>query len=174
MRTGTERVGYAELAARADAIAGRLAAAGAVRESVVAVALPRGADLVAALLAVGRTGAAYLPIDPDFPADRIAYMLADSGARLLVTTPELDPVLPAGPARLLLDPGAPAGGTAPGGPAGRCPSWTRTPTRPPTCSTPPVPPGAPRAWWSRTARCSTSCWTWRSGSRWTPATGGWR
>src|SRR5690606_11707434 len=72
VRTGTERVGYAELAARADAIAGRLAAAGAVRESVVAVALPRGADLVAALLAVGRTGAAYLPIDPDFPADRIA------------------------------------------------------------------------------------------------------
>ncbi|WP_344091572.1 amino acid adenylation domain-containing protein, partial [Nocardiopsis composta] len=118
VRTGTERVGYAELAARADAIAGRLAAAGAVRESVVAVALPRGADLVAALLAVGRTGAAYLPIDPDFPADRIAYMLADSGARLLVTTPELDPVLPAGPARLLLDPGAPAGGTAPRGTGG--------------------------------------------------------
>src|SRR5690606_29800789 len=60
----------------------------------------------------------YLPIDPDFPADRIAYMLADSGARLLVTTPELDPVLPAGPARLLLDPGAPAGGTAPRGTGG--------------------------------------------------------
>uniref|UniRef100_UPI000369955F non-ribosomal peptide synthetase n=1 Tax=Nocardiopsis potens TaxID=1246458 RepID=UPI000369955F len=112
VRAGSERVGYAELARRADAVAARLAAAGAVRESVVAVALPRGADLVAALLAVGRTGAAYLPIDPDFPADRIAYMLADSGARLLVTTPELDPVLPAGPARLLLGPDAPGGAAA--------------------------------------------------------------
>ncbi|MFW5419111.1 amino acid adenylation domain-containing protein [Nocardiopsis sp. CNT-189] len=118
VRTGTERVGYAELARRADAVAARLAAAGAGRETVVAVALPRGADLVAALLAVGRTGAAYLPIDPDFPADRIAYMLADSGARFLVTTPGLDKELPPGPARLLLGP------DAPGGAADRAPGAT--------------------------------------------------
>ena len=54
-------------------------------ESIVALALPRGADAVVAMLAATRTGAAYLPIDPGYPADRIAYMLADRHA----TTDEL-------------------------------------------------------------------------------------
>src|SRR5690606_366034 len=110
LRTSAGELSYAELVRRADLVAGRLAAAGAARETVVAIALPRGADLVAALLAAGRLGGAYLPIDPDFPADRIAYMLADSGARLLVTTPELDKELPEGPERVLLGPDAPEQG----------------------------------------------------------------
>ncbi|WP_157036479.1 non-ribosomal peptide synthetase, partial [Streptomonospora alba] len=88
---------YAELLERSDALAARLRAAGAGCESVVAVALPRSVELVAALLAVGRTGAAYLPVDPEFPAERIAFMLADSGARLLVTDAETGARMPEGP-----------------------------------------------------------------------------
>ncbi|NEE35703.1 amino acid adenylation domain-containing protein, partial [Streptomyces sp. SID7982] len=59
---------YADLAARVTAVAGRLRALGAGPERLIAVALPRSADLVAVLLAVSATGAAYVPVDPDFPA----------------------------------------------------------------------------------------------------------
>lgn len=58
---------YAELAVRADRLAGRLAAAGAGPGAVVAVALPRSADLVVALVAVERAGAAYLALDLSYP-----------------------------------------------------------------------------------------------------------
>ncbi|GIG59728.1 hypothetical protein Lfu02_41000 [Longispora fulva] len=77
-------VSYAELDARAGRLAGALAAAGIGPEDVVAVAMPRSADQVAALLAVMRAGAAYLPVDPSYPPERIDFMLADSGARLVV------------------------------------------------------------------------------------------
>nr|MDA8371032.1 condensation domain-containing protein [Nocardiopsaceae bacterium] len=103
VRAGGTDLTYAALDARADGLAARLRAAGAAPERVVAIALPRCADLVAALLAVGRTGAAYLPVDPEFPAERIAHMLTDSGADLLVTTAELAVGLPDGPRRILLD-----------------------------------------------------------------------
>ncbi|WP_281203447.1 non-ribosomal peptide synthetase [Nocardiopsis trehalosi] len=103
VRAGGTATTYAGLADRADALAARMRAAGAGPETVVAVALPRTADLVAALLAADRCGAAYLPIDPDFPAERVAHMLADSGAVLLTTTVALAPGLPEGPPRLLVD-----------------------------------------------------------------------
>ncbi|MFC4853765.1 amino acid adenylation domain-containing protein [Actinophytocola glycyrrhizae] len=77
---------YGELNAAANRLARLLIARGVGREDVVGVALPRSADLVVALLAVMKTGAAYLPLDTDHPADRLAYMLADSSARLVVTT----------------------------------------------------------------------------------------
>ncbi|MFI2238019.1 non-ribosomal peptide synthase/polyketide synthase [Streptomyces chrestomyceticus] len=76
---------YGELAARVDALAGHLASCGVGPESVVAVALPRSLDLVVSLLAVLRAGGAYVPVDPDYPADRVAYMLADSRPVLLVS-----------------------------------------------------------------------------------------
>ncbi|MFF7981302.1 non-ribosomal peptide synthase/polyketide synthase [Streptomyces sp. NPDC007901] len=77
---------YAELDARAEALARRLRARGAGPEQFVAVAVPRSAELTVALLGVLKSGAAYLPLDLDYPADRIAYMLADSAARTVVTT----------------------------------------------------------------------------------------
>src|SRR5205807_2337007 len=76
---------YAELDARADHLAGVLAAHGAGPERFVAVALPRTPDLVVALLAVLRSGAAYLPVDLDYPAERIAFMLDDARPALTIT-----------------------------------------------------------------------------------------
>ncbi|MDR6977742.1 amino acid adenylation domain-containing protein/non-ribosomal peptide synthase protein (TIGR01720 family) [Streptomyces sp. 3330] len=77
---------YAELDARAEALAARLRARGVGRERCVAVAVPRSAELMVALLGVLKAGAAYLPLDLDYPAERLAYMLADSGATTVVTT----------------------------------------------------------------------------------------
>ncbi|WP_367042215.1 non-ribosomal peptide synthase/polyketide synthase [Streptomyces sp. Je 1-332] len=85
---------YGELSARVDRLASLLAARGAGPERFVAVALPRDADLVVALLAVWRTGAAYLPLDTEYPADRLAYMLDDAAPPLLLTTAELTALLP--------------------------------------------------------------------------------
>ena len=76
---------YAQLEVRANQIAHHASSLGAGHGSVVAICLPRTPNLVAALLAIQKTGAAYLPLDPLFPADRIAYMLEDSGTRLLLT-----------------------------------------------------------------------------------------
>ncbi|MFJ3583269.1 amino acid adenylation domain-containing protein [Streptomyces sp. NPDC090127] len=85
---------YAELDRRAEALARRLRARGAGPEQFVAVAVPRSAELMVALLAVHKAGAAYLPVDLDYPADRVAFMLADSGARTVVTTADAAGRLP--------------------------------------------------------------------------------
>ncbi|WP_368669642.1 amino acid adenylation domain-containing protein [Agrobacterium sp. a22-2] len=76
---------YGDLVSQADALALRLRDHGIGRGAIVAVYMGRGGALMPSLLAVMRTGAAYLPIDPDYPADRIAFMLADSGAALVLT-----------------------------------------------------------------------------------------
>ncbi len=89
------RLTYAELDTRANRLAHLLAARGAGPERLVALALPRSPELVVAVLAVLKTGAAYLPMDPEYPADRLAFMLADADPVLLVTTAEVAPGLPA-------------------------------------------------------------------------------
>ncbi|WP_329044944.1 amino acid adenylation domain-containing protein [Amycolatopsis sp. NBC_01488] len=84
---GDTELTYRELDARANMLARTLVRHGAGPESVVALVLPRSADLVVALLAVLRTGAAYLPIDPGYPAGRVAFMLEDASPAVVVTTP---------------------------------------------------------------------------------------
>jgi amino acid adenylation domain-containing protein len=79
---GEQRYSYCELNRRAEEIAGRL---GDRRRVIVAVCLERSVDLVASLLAVSRCGAAFLPLDPRYPAERLAFMLRDSRAALLLT-----------------------------------------------------------------------------------------
>ncbi|MFE7577247.1 amino acid adenylation domain-containing protein [Streptomyces sp. NPDC057521] len=76
---------YAGLDAAADRIAARLVAAGTGPGDVVAVGAERSLELVAALLAVLRTGACYTPLDVEYPPERLAFMLEDSGARVLLT-----------------------------------------------------------------------------------------
>jgi len=77
---------YADLWERVGGLAARLAARGAGPDRPVAVYLPRGVDVVAALLAVWRTGAAYVPVDPAYPDERIAAMLDDAAVHAVVST----------------------------------------------------------------------------------------
>ncbi|MER8105695.1 amino acid adenylation domain-containing protein, partial [Kitasatospora sp. NPDC094016] len=103
--SGEETLTYAELDARANRLAHALIARGAGPERSVALALPRSAALVVAILAVLKTGAAYLPVDPEHPAARIAYLLDDARPVLLVTDARTAGRLPeSGPTeRLVLD-----------------------------------------------------------------------
>ncbi|MFE9404149.1 amino acid adenylation domain-containing protein [Streptomyces sp. NPDC006530] len=87
---------YAELDARADTVAQLVRERGAGREDQVALAMPASVDGVVAMLGVLRAGAAYLPIDPEYPAARIRHMLEDARPALLLTTTELFEGLPAG------------------------------------------------------------------------------
>jgi amino acid adenylation domain-containing protein len=75
---------YAELEARSARLAARLRALGAGPETGVAVCLERRADLVVTLLAVLRSGSFYVPVDPRYPEERRAFLVEDSGARILV------------------------------------------------------------------------------------------
>ncbi|MBP2473359.1 amino acid adenylation domain-containing protein/non-ribosomal peptide synthase protein (TIGR01720 family) [Crossiella equi] len=77
-------VSYAELENRANRLAHRLIAEGVGPERVVALLLPRSVDIVVAQLAVVKAGGAYLPVDPAYPADRVAFMLADAAPVLVV------------------------------------------------------------------------------------------
>ncbi len=85
---------FAELDRRTAALAGALRAHGVGRGDLVGVALGRGCDLVVALLAVWRTGAAYVPLDPAYPAGRLAFMAGDAAIRVLVSATAV-PWLPA-------------------------------------------------------------------------------
>ncbi|WP_255275828.1 non-ribosomal peptide synthetase [Actinomadura madurae] len=79
------RLTYGELNAEVNRLARLLLASGAGPEKVVALALPRSAEMVVALFAVLRTGAAYLPLELDYPADRLDYMLQDAAPACLVS-----------------------------------------------------------------------------------------
>ncbi|MFF3084243.1 amino acid adenylation domain-containing protein [Streptomyces nojiriensis] len=106
-----ERLSYAELDARAERLAGLLCARGAGPERIVAVALHRSTEMVVSLLAVLKSGAAYLPVDPSLPADRIAYLLSDAEPVLLLADDEVAAALPAAADLPRLDPGAVHDGT---------------------------------------------------------------
>src|SRR5262245_8429035 len=94
---GRLRLTYRELNARANRLAQALLVRGLAREAVVGVVTERNLDWMAAVLAVFKSGGAYLPIEPGFPVDRISRTLTRAGCRLLLTErgsdAHLDPAL---------------------------------------------------------------------------------
>jgi amino acid adenylation domain-containing protein len=94
---------FAELNARANRLARVLIARGATAERLVGLALPRSAELIIAVLAIQKAGAAYVPIDPGYPAARIAQLIADAGPVLVITTASLVRTLPDDTTLLVLD-----------------------------------------------------------------------
>ncbi|HSK79449.1 MAG TPA: amino acid adenylation domain-containing protein [Thermoanaerobaculia bacterium] len=89
-----ESLTYAGLDARANRLARHLRSLGAGPETRVGVVLERSLELMAALLAVLKSGAAYVPLDPDYPQERLAFMLDDARPAVLLTQERLWPALP--------------------------------------------------------------------------------
>ncbi|MDC0720329.1 non-ribosomal peptide synthetase/type I polyketide synthase [Nannocystis bainbridge] len=86
---GAARLTYGELERRAELLARHLAARGVGAESLVAISVERSLELVIAVVAVLKAGAAFLPLDPAYPAERLQFMLADSGAQVVLTQARL-------------------------------------------------------------------------------------
>uniref|UniRef100_UPI001115740D AMP-binding protein n=1 Tax=Pseudomonas sp. KK4 TaxID=1855729 RepID=UPI001115740D len=106
-----QRLTYAELDQRAQHLARALRAAGIGRESIVPVCMERSVEMVVALLGTVHAGAAWLPLDPELPAARLAFLIADAEAQVTLTQPQWLANLPAGHPAWTLDalPQAPAG-----------------------------------------------------------------
>ncbi|MCS7482527.1 non-ribosomal peptide synthetase [Umezawaea endophytica] len=100
---GAIELTYGQLARRVEALADRLAECGVGAETLVGVCLPRGVDLVVSLLAVLKAGGTLVPIDPEHPADRIASLLADSGASPVLADAAGVDRLPAGTSVIRVD-----------------------------------------------------------------------
>jgi amino acid adenylation domain-containing protein len=113
---GRQRLSYRELEARADALAGRLRALGVGPEVLAGVLVDRTVELVVALLAVLKAGGAYVPIDPAYPRQRVAVLLASSRAAVLLTRRSLledfAGSVPPAAVPVLLDEGEEGGGGA--------------------------------------------------------------
>ena len=104
VRCGERTLTYADLDARSSTLAAYLHHLGIGRESLVGVCLERSPDLVVALLGILKAGAAYVPLDPAFPASRLAIMVEDSTLTLVMTDEESEAVLPdADVSRLRID-----------------------------------------------------------------------
>ncbi|MCX6470066.1 MAG: amino acid adenylation domain-containing protein, partial [Corynebacteriales bacterium] len=101
---GEESMSYRELDARSNRIARELIDRGLGTEDVVALAIGRSISSVLGVWGVVRSGAAFVPVDPNYPADRVAHMLTDSGARLVITrAADGDLVLPDGASSIDID-----------------------------------------------------------------------
>ena len=99
---GEEQVSYEELDRCANRLAHALRERGVGPDVLVAIALDRSIQLVVAVLAVLKAGGAYLPLDPDYPPERLAFMLEDAAPRVLLTTEAIQRRLPRSSAELLL------------------------------------------------------------------------
>ena len=89
IRYGDQRITYQELEQASNRLARLLVAEGAGPDSIIGILLDRSPQVIISIIAVLKAGAAYLPLDPDFPANRLALMLSDSGAILLMTSQSL-------------------------------------------------------------------------------------
>ncbi|MFE6503756.1 amino acid adenylation domain-containing protein [Kitasatospora sp. NPDC057738] len=94
VESGDERVSYHELDRRASRLADELTARGIGTDDLVGLCADPSVDLIVGILGILKSGAAYVPIDPLAPVDRMSYVVADSGMTILVTTPELRDQLP--------------------------------------------------------------------------------
>ncbi|WP_405976470.1 amino acid adenylation domain-containing protein [Streptomyces sp. NBC_00988] len=94
VESGDDRVSYRELDRRAAQLADELAARGIGTDDLVGLCADPSVDLIVGILGILKAGAAYVPIDPLAPVDRMAYVVSDSGMKILVTTPELREQLP--------------------------------------------------------------------------------
>ncbi|WP_263139967.1 non-ribosomal peptide synthetase [Pseudomonas sp. RIT-PI-AD] len=94
LRFAGNRLEYAELNLRANRLAHRLIHHGVGPDTLVGIAMQRSVEMVVGLLAILKAGGAYVPLDPDYPAERLAYMLEDSGVRLLLSQAEVLESLP--------------------------------------------------------------------------------
>ncbi|WP_175214474.1 amino acid adenylation domain-containing protein, partial [Achromobacter aegrifaciens] len=92
---GDESLSYVELNARANRLAHRLIKVGVGLEVKVGIAVERSIEMVVGLLAILKAGGAYVPLDPEYPTERLAYMVDDSGIRLLLTQRAVRDLLPA-------------------------------------------------------------------------------
>ncbi|MFJ1997868.1 non-ribosomal peptide synthetase [Streptomyces asiaticus] len=108
VRCGDEALSYGELDRRANQLARLLCGVGVGRESRVALCLARSVDMVVAELAVWKAGGAFVPLDPEYPADRLGFVIADSGAEVVLGTVDCLEGVPLGDARALLLDGADA------------------------------------------------------------------
>ncbi|WP_419178841.1 amino acid adenylation domain-containing protein [Pseudomonas brassicacearum] len=97
-----EQLSYAQLNRRANQIAHRLIALGIRPDDRVAICVERGVDMVAGLLGILKSGAAYVPLDPDYPLERLAYMLENSAPTVVLTQRALQASLPSTAARVML------------------------------------------------------------------------
>jgi len=91
---GDETLSYAALNARANRLAHCLITLGVGPETKVGIAVERSIEMVVGVLAILKAGAAYVPLDPEYPVDRLAYMVADSGIGLLLTQSHLRTLVP--------------------------------------------------------------------------------
>ncbi|HCA6633816.1 TPA: amino acid adenylation domain-containing protein, partial [Pseudomonas aeruginosa] len=100
---GEERLDYAELNRRANRLAHALIERGVGADRLVGVAMERSIEMVVALMAILKAGGAYVPVDPEYPEERQAYMLEDSGVELLLSQSHLKLPLAQGVQRIDLD-----------------------------------------------------------------------
>jgi non-ribosomal peptide synthetase component F len=96
-----ERLSYGELDARSSRLAHHLRGLGVGPEVVVGLCIERSLEMLVGLLGILKAGGAYLPLDPNYPRERLAFMLADTGISLLVTQQRLVSVLPEGQAKVV-------------------------------------------------------------------------
>ena len=128
-----DSLSYGELDARANQLAHHLRSLGVGPEVVVGLCVERSLEMVVGLLGILKAGGAYLPLDPDYPPERLAFMLEDAGAPVLVTQAALLDRLPAARAARIvqLDADWPAIARQPT----TAPATASAPTTPPTSST---------------------------------------
>ncbi|MDO0928857.1 amino acid adenylation domain-containing protein [Streptomyces sp. TG1A-8] len=112
---GTQQWTYAQLNARANQLAHHLRTTGTTPDTLIAVCLDRTPDLITTILGILKAGAAFVPLDPDYPTDRITHMVEDSRATLTITHSNLSNRLPTHTPHLLVDT-----------------QWPHTPTHNPT------------------------------------------